>query len=77
MQTRAEGYYFFVFVIKNTKDSQSRVSFIFLRRTTQEMSNIFHNHRWTPLIGDLDSVLVLKSATELQSLYFEQIKEEH
>lgn len=75
MFIKTSEYYFFLFVLKNTQENMDRQSFIFIRRTIQEMKNLFHNYLWTPLIGDLEEVQMLKSATVLELQYFEAIQD--
>ena len=76
MHVKNAEYYFFLFVIKNTKEEhQVKQSFIFLRKTIAEMKNIFHNNLWTPLIGDLEEVPLLKNSLKLEMQYFEGIQD--
>ena len=73
MHTRTRDYYFFLFVLKNTHEQKDRESFLFIRRDLKEMKSLFENYLWTPLIGDLEEVQIIKSATQLEMQYFEAL----
>lgn len=74
MHVRTTEYYFFLFSLKNKDDYHVMChSFIFLRKSINEMKNIFHNNLWTPLISDFEEVPILKNAHEKEMVVFERI----
>lgn len=74
LYVRSQMHYLFVFRVSNSEGAQRMSSYIFVRKTLEEMERVFRgNILFTTLIDDYAEVLLLRSPTRLEPLFFESV----